>query len=94
MRRTSDILWGKMLMTTPKNVANAALRAINAIQSDKTENQLLGLASAMVVLLNQYEMEATDTLNIAHNLVYSGHCGNMKPEFKALKQFMRDEWEM
>ncbi len=93
-RRTADILYNKMLLTTPKKVARAALRAVNAIQCDKTENQLLGLAAAMVVLLNKYDMEATDTLNMAHNFVYSDYCSNMTEDFKALEQFMRDEWEM
>ena len=81
-------------MTNPDKVARSALSAINAIQTHKTENQLLGLAAAMVVLLNHYEMEATDTLGIAHNFVFSGENGNMKPSFKALNQFMRSEWEI
>lgn len=90
--RTTDILYENMLRTTPVNVATTALKAVNAIQTDKTENQLLGLAAVLVVMLKQYDLTATEVLGIADNYVYSGYNNNPKPEFKALKQFMRDEW--
>lgn len=91
-RRTADILHEKMVKTTPVNVATAALKAVNVIQTDSTENQLLGLAAVMIVMLKQYDLSATEVLGIADNYVYSG--SQMKPQFKALKQFMRDEWQI
>ena len=75
-------------------MAYAALRVMDALQSDKVCNQALGLAAALICMLDQYELSHVDVLGIAHNMVYSGDNGNMKPDFKAIKNYMKNEWEI
>jgi hypothetical protein len=67
---------------------------MDALQSDKVCNQALGLAAALICMLDQYELSHVDVLGIAHNMVYSGDNGNMKPDFKAIKNYMKNEWEI
>ena len=92
--KTADIIYNQMLQTTAKQVSNAALRVMDALQTDKVCNQVLGLAASLIVMLDQYGLNHVDVLGIAHNMVYSGDNGNMKPDFKAIKSYMKNEWEI
>jgi len=92
--KTADLIYGQMLQTTPKQVSQASLLIMNAIQGDKVCNQMLGLAAALICMLHQYGLTHTDVLGIADNMVYSGVNNNMKPEFKAIQNYMKSEWEL
>lgn len=92
--KTADIIYQKMLMTTPRDVAQVTIAAMDRIQDEKVPNQLLGLAASLICLLEQYELDYSDVLGMAHNYVYSGDGNNMIPEFKAVKNFMKEEWEL
>jgi len=92
--KTADIVYDQMLRTTSYDVAMAAMRVMDAIQSDKVANQMLGLAAALICMLHQYGLTHTDVLGIADNMVYSGENNNMKPDFKVIQKFMKDEWEL
>ena len=52
--KTASLIYDLMLRTTPRNVAQTALKAVDSIQSDRVEDQLLGIASVLICLLNQY----------------------------------------
>lgn len=92
--KTADIIYSQMLQTTPKQVSQAALRIMDAIQGDKVCNQMLGLGAALICMLHQYGLSHIDVLGIADNMVYSGENNNMKPDFKAIQNFMKQEWEI
>lgn len=92
--KTADLIYGQMLQTTPAQVSQAALQIMNAIQGDKVCNQMLGLAAALICMLHQYDLTHTDVLGIADNMVYSGENNNMKPDFKAIQNYMKNEWEI
>ena len=92
--KTADIIYWQMLQTTPKQVSQAALRVMDALQTDKVCNQVLGLAASLICMLDQYELNHVDVLGIAHNMVYSGDNGNIKPDFKVIKSYMKQEWEI
>lgn len=92
--KTADIIYGQMLRTTPKQISHSAIAIMDAIQSDKVCNQMLGLAAALICMLHQYGLSHTDVLGIADNMVYSGLNNNMRPEFKAIQVFMKNEWEI
>lgn len=92
--RTADILYGQMLQTTPKQVSLAALNIMDRIQGDDVSNQILGLAATLICMLHQYDLNHVDVLGIADNMVYSGLNNNMRPEFKAIKHYMKNEWEI
>lgn len=92
--KTAAIINDLMLRTTKKQVAQAALTAIDSIQADRVENQILGIAAILICLLDQYGLSHVDVLGIADNMVYSGNNNNMIPDFKAIKNYMKSEWEI
>lgn len=92
--RTADILYNKMLETTSKEVSNTALTIMNAVQQEKTANQILGLAATLVCILEQYGLNHVDVLGIADNMVHSAENNNMTKDFKAITHFMKNEWEI
>ena len=92
--RTADIIYTQMLQTTTNQVSQAALRVMDALQTDKVCNQVLGLATALICMLDQYDLDHVDALGIAQNMVYSGDNGNIKPDFKVIKKYMKEEWEI
>lgn len=92
--RTAELIYDLMLRTTPYRVAQSALKAVDSVQADKVEDQILGLSAVLICLLNQYDLSHVDALGIADNMVYSGENNNMKPEFKAIKSYMKSEWEI
>ena len=94
IERTADIIYNQMLLTTPKKVSEASLAVMDSVQSNKVCNQVLGLAAALICVLHNYNLNHTDVLGIADNMVYSGDNGNMRPDFKAFVKYMKDEWEL
>lgn len=92
--KTADVLYSQMLETTPTQVGGAALVAMDALQSHKVCNQILGLAATLICMLHQYGLNHVDVLGIADNMVYSAENNNMRMEFKALQNYMKNEWEI
>ncbi len=92
--KTADILYQKMLQTTPQKVGITAIKAMNAIQCDSVENQILSVGALLVTMLDQYQLNATEVLGVADNMVYSAAHNNMAFDFKALKNYMKNEWEI
>ena len=92
--KTAQLVYDLMLRTNPNKVAQSALKVVDSIQADRVEDQLLGLAAVLICMLNQYDLSHVDVLGIADNMVYSGENNNIKPEFKAIKSYMKSEWEI
>lgn len=92
--KTADILYYQMLQTTAKEVSKTAIRIMDAIQGEKVCNQMLGLAAALICMLHQYDLSHVDVLGIADNMVYSGENNNILPDFKVIRTFMKNEWEV
>ena len=92
--KTAQLVYDLMLRTNPNKVAQSALKVVDSIQADRVEDQLLGLAAVLICMLNQYDLSHVDVLGIADNMVYSGENNNMKPEFKAIRSYMKSEWEI
>ena len=92
--RTADIIYGQMLQTTSSQVAKSALTIADSIQSEKVCNQVLGLAALLICIMHYYKLNHVDVLGIADNMVYSGDNNNMKPEFWAIRNYMKNDWEL
>ena len=92
--KTAELLYDLMLRTTAKRVAVCALKSIDSIQAERVSDQVLGLAAVLICMLNRYGLSHTDVLGIADNIVFSGDNGNMRPDFKAISNFMKTEWEI
>jgi len=89
--KTSDLIYNQMVMTTPQRVAHTAVRVVDAVQGQNVPDQLLGMAAAFICMLDQYGLESGEVLGQAHNYVYDG---NIRPEFKAIKNYMQSEWNI
>lgn len=94
LNRTADLIYSLMTMTSAKQVGYTSVRIMDAIQGEDVQNQILGLAATLVILLNHYDLSHTDALGIADNIVYSDENNNMNLEFKAIKKYMKSEWEL
>lgn len=92
--KTVDIIYNHMLQTTSQQVSRTALSIMDAIQGEKVCNQMLGLAATLICMLHQYGLNHVDVLGIADNMVYSGINNNMKPDFKVITNYMKNEWEI
>ena len=92
--RTAEILYNQMILADGRKVCGASLTIMNTIQSLAAKNQLLGLACAFLCLLEMYDLKASDVLGIAHQIVYCNDDENVIKNFKAIKQFMRDDWDL
>lgn len=90
--KTAELLYNLMLRTNPKKVAQSALGAVDGVQADRVEDQLLGLAALLICMLHHYDLSHIDVLGIADNMVYSGDNNNMRPEFKAITRYFKEEW--
>ena len=92
--RTSELIYNQMLSTTAYDVSKTSLAIMNAIQGEKVCNQILGLSAALICMLHQYDLNHVDALGIADNMVYSGDNNNMLPDFRAIQNYMKNEWEI
>lgn len=92
--KTAEIIYTRMLETDAEQVGKAALLMMNSVQSDKVANQILGVASLLICLLHQYDLNHIDVLGLADNMVYSAENNNMTNNFKALRDYMKNEWEI
>ena len=92
--KTADLIYSLMVKTNSKDVCQAALKIMDAIQNDKVQNQVLGLAACLIIMLHHYNLSHIDALGIADNIVYSGFNNNMLPDFKAIKRYMKEEWQI
>lgn len=52
---------------------------------------MLGIAATLICMLHKYDLNHVDVLGQADTFVYAS---GMRPEFKAIMQFMRDEWQV
>ena len=92
--RTADIIYDQMLSTTSKKVALTALKLVDSVQDEKVCDQMLGLAAILICMLHKYRLDYVDVLGIADNMVYSGENNNMKPEFKVITNYMKNDWDL
>lgn len=89
--RTAGIIYENMLKTTAGEVANCAMLVMDKLQTKKPSAQILALGALMVILLGRYGISAVDVLSMAENMVFNKNSKSYL-DFKAIKQFMKDEW--
>lgn len=92
--KTSDLLYRQMLIADEIEVSKTTISILSLIQTLRVHNQLLGLACAVICLLEAYGMNSSDVLGIAHNIVHTTANNNADKNFKAVKQFMKTEWDI
>lgn len=92
--KTADLLYRQMLIANEIEVSQTTISILSLIQTLKVHNQLLGLACAIICLLEAYGLTHSDVLGVAHNIVHSQSNNNADKNFKAVKQFMKTEWEV
>lgn len=92
---TADLIHSLMFQSTDsKPVSQTSLKVMKAIQNDSIENQILGVASLLLVFLDRYGLSHIDVLGMADAVVHSGDNNNMLPEFKNCYLFMKNKKEI
>jgi hypothetical protein len=92
--KAADTIYNQMIKVTASDTADNAEGILQMIQGYTAEQQLLGLASTLLFLTEQYRIETTDVLSEAHNKVFSGEYNNLAPEFEVLKNYIKERWEL
>mgnify|MGYP006991695847 CR=1 FL=1 len=92
--KTADLLYRQMLIANEIEVSKATLAILDLIQPLKVHNQLLGLACAIICLLEAYDLSHSDVLGVAHNIVHSQSNNIADNNFKAVKRYMKSEWNI
>lgn len=92
--KSADIIYQGMITATPSKVAEVSSTIMNSIQNEEVQNQVLGLASSLICLLDQYGLSYIDALAEANNIVYSDEGNNMLPMFKSITELMKKKWEL
>lgn len=90
--RTQEILYQQMAVANEVEVSKTAVYILDRIQQLKVHNQLLGLAAALVCLIDVYELKASDILGIAHNIVYNKWNETVAKNFAGIRRYMKKEW--
>ena len=83
-----------MVIANEEEVALTTSAILNLIQSLKVHNQLLGVACAIICLLDSYGLNYSDVLGTAHSIVYGQYNEKADKTFKGVKQFMKSEWDI
>lgn len=93
--KTADLIHSLMIQSTDsKPVSQTSLKVMKTIQNDSVENQILGVTSLLLVLLDRYGLNHIDVLGMADAVVYSGDYNNMLPEFKNIINLMKNKKEI
>lgn len=73
-------------------VASACIRAIDRIQHLPREEQVLGLASAFLLLCTVANIPAQDAFTVVKNLMHDPLTSSgLAPQFQGVRAYLRDE---
>lgn len=79
-----------MNMAKPRDVAQASMGVLNAIQDHRPEIQIMGAAAVFLQLADHLGIPAQEAFTATKNLI-NGDDGK-RPEFKAIDAYMNGEW--
>lgn len=91
---TAQIIHDRMQDAKPEIIAEQASSILRYMKLHTPQEQLLTLASAMIVLCDNYQLDTTNVMSAAHNLVYSGEYTNMHEAFSKLMKQRKMKWEL
>lgn len=89
--KQSDVIYDHMVMADGKRVAAAAMTIMDRLQHETVPNQILGVASLMVLMYEQYDIQPTEALNVADNIIHD--LGNYS-DFQGIKAYMKNVWNI
>ncbi len=82
----------RMNMANRAAVASTAVNALDRIQQQPKENQVLGLACAFLLLCASLKTPAQDVFTAAKNLMYDPiHASRMDHRFAAIQQYLDED---
>lgn len=91
---TADLIHSLMLTTDSKAVSQASLKVMKVLINDGVELQILGIAAALLTILDRYGLNYIDVLGMADSIVFSGENNNMLPAFKEIMALMKPKKEI
>jgi hypothetical protein len=92
--KQADVIYNQMVVADSNEVASISSNIMKLIKNESVANQVLGLTSTLVCLLDQYGLSHINALAEANNIVYSDGDSNMLPNFKVITELMKRKWEL
>ena len=93
MKTASDYIYDRMCRANTKEVTTCAMSVIDRIQTQSIPNQILGIALLLLLMEEKYGVTPTEAANVADNILR--HKDNAEiPEIRAIKAFMKNEWNI
>lgn len=94
-KREARDIENMMVTVEGLEVLPATLRSLLSVYKTSPVTQLLGLALALLICVDKYQVEANYVLSEAHRVLFSGEFGNMTESFKqAQEKLLREESEV
>ena len=92
--KRANTLYQKAFQAKKKDIVQIAELALITTRGAKIQTQIVGIAAALICLLDNYNLTLEDILPIASCKVFDDNYNNMTPEFQALRQYMKKDWEI
>ena len=73
-----------------RETANMAIDMLDKIQDEPKEIQSAGLIVLFKIMVDLYDLNVSEVIGIAGNIM--SNIDGKRPEFKAVEEFMRNEW--
>ena len=90
----ADTIYSLMLMADAEAVSQTSLKVMNVLENSGVQLQILGIATALLTILDRYGLNYTDVLGMAECIVFSGRNNNMLQGFKELQLLMQAKKEI
>lgn len=74
----------------PRKAATSAMSVIDALQDYLPHEQVAGLCAVFSLLADRYGVRLPDAMEVVNNVMT--FADGRRPEFKAVEQYMREEW--
>lgn len=94
--KPADIIYPQILTKDIPSVAPLTYGLALWLNSAEEEvsNQIVGLAAALICMLQKYDLNHIDVLSAAENLIFSDTNNNMQPVFKQIMEVFKNKEEI
>jgi len=83
----------KLSMAAVRPTGNAAMQVVDSLQRFPSETRALGLAVSFLLLCSRYHVDPRRVLGMASNLMNHDDGTTMRPEFRAVRNYLEEEMD-
>lgn len=80
----------KLSMLPVRSASTASMSVLGAIQDMPPEEATVGVTSAFFLIAERWGLDPRDLLGLTTNIM--NHADGRRPEFAAVAEFLRNEW--